>query len=521
MQTASTLSHQLAQGGVRPHKWELLMSFTKQFNNTISYFTLDSSNLDGSNILMPTDDNPIQYWDFYSYSKYRERLQSMSWSSSLAFPHSVQSSMADFTLNNYDNYFTPNTYSPIAPYILPGRPVKILAGYGNERLLQQFVGLTQDKPTLDPNTKTAIFKAAGFMTEIFTLRLSSAVALSNVRTDEALAAIFSQFGIASTAYSLDRGRNTIPFLFLENSSTVGEALTKIMEAEGGRLFIDEQGVIRFVQRLESPSGPVFTFNETNVVSSKHSDEAQVINRVVVKTNIRQLQADQPVFFGSGTNGNATLSKNLLVKASGTAQYEISLDNPLAAYTTPTLGSSVISSWFTAENLSASNVTSNLSITSTIITAEKLTFTFSNTNAFDVYVNAIVVWGQPAKIIDNIVFNAFDQSSIDKYGEYTYETDNDLFGNVENCESFAYTVLDAYALPGTIVDMVVKGDYSLQLADVVWLDLPDTAGAFQIIDLTTSISIQGIEEKIKVKRYDPRHWFVLNQSSLDAGDILGP
>jgi hypothetical protein len=521
MQTASTTFHSLAQGGIRPHKWNLLMSFTKQFNSSINYFTLDSSSLDGTDILKATDDNPLQYWDYYSYTSYRSRLQSMSWSSSLAFPHSVESSMADFTLNNYDNYFTPNTFSPIAPYILPGRPTKILAGYGNEQMVQQFVGVTQDKPTLNADTKSAVFHALGFMTEIFALRLSSAVALSNVRTDEALAAIFNQFGIASTAYSLDRGRNTIPFLFLEDSSTVGDALTKIMEAEGGRLFIDEQGVIQFIQRLNQPTGAVFTFNKTNVVAVKHSDETQVINRVVVKTNIRQLQDDQPIFFGSGTNGNATLTKYLKVPASSTAIYEVSLDNPLATYTIPTNGVSTTSSWFTAENISALAVTSNISVTSTSLTTEKLKLTFTNTNGFDVYIDALAVWAQPAKVIDNIVYNAFDQTSIDKYGEHTYETDNDLFGNVENCESFAYTILDAYAVPGTIIEMIVKGDYALQLADIVWLDLPDTAGSFQIIDLSTTVSGDGIEEKIKVKRYDPRHWFTLNTSSLDGSDILAP
>lgn len=521
MQTVSTKFHQLAQGSVRPHKWDVLLSFDKTFNDTIDYFTLDSSDLDGDDILKPVDDNPIQYWDFYSYVSYRDRLQSMSWSNSLAFPHSVQSASADIALNNYDNYFTPNTFSPIAPYILPGRPIKILAGYDSETIIQQFVGNTKDKPTLDSSTKSAQFHALGFINEIAALRLAYTVALSNVRTDEALAAIFEQFGINGTAYSLDRGRNTIPFLFLESGGTVGDALNKIMEAEGGELYVDEQGIIRFQQRLVSPTGPVFTFNTTNVNSYTPSDESQIINHVVIKSTIRGLQDTQPIFFGSGTTGNAALTNSLLIEAGSTADYDILLNDPLADFDDPTLGAETSDSWFTALKLNGDNVITNVIVSDSTLTVSKLTLTFHNTNSFDVYVDAIEVWGEPAKVIDNIIYDARDQDSIDKYGEYVYELDNDLFGNEENCESFAYTILDAYNQPGTIINMKVKGDYALQLGDVVWVDLSDTSGSFKIIGESTSITTDSVDETLQVKRYDPRHWFVLDESDLDGGDILAP
>ena len=174
MQSVSSTFHQLAQGGIRPHKWELLVSFDKQFDDTIEYFILDSSQLDGADLLKPVDDNPLQYWDYYSYRPYRDRLQSMSWSSSLDFPHSVQSSMADILLNNYDNYFTANTTSPIAQYILPGRPVKILAGYGSEATIQPFVGsLKLAKGSLSSISNCAVLLAG-------TSRLSVNVALPAV-----------------------------------------------------------------------------------------------------------------------------------------------------------------------------------------------------------------------------------------------------------------------------------------------------------------------------------------------------
>ncbi len=519
MQTVSSKFHELAQGGVRPHKWEVLISFDKAFDDTTTFFMLDSSLLDGTDVLKPVDDNPIQYWDYYKYLPYRDRLQSLSWSNNLDFPHSVQYSIADLTLSNHDNYFTPNTYSPLAAYILPSRPIKILAGYGSETTIQQFVGITQGKPALDAETKSASFRALDFISEIASLRFSSTLALSNVRTDQALVAIFNQFGISSSAYSLDRGRNVIPFLFLETQGNVGEALEKIMQAEGGELYLDEQGLIRFTERLALPLSPVFTFNDTNVRSFKHSDQSQIINRVVIKSAIRQLQDSQPIFSGSGTLGNATLTTNVLVPQNGSVSYDIQLDDPITTLINPTTGVQTASSWFTAQKLDGTVVSSNVTVSSSSVTSTKLTLIFANTNAFDAYINALEVWAQPAKVVDTIIFDAKDQDSIDSNGEYVYDIENDLFGNESNCESFAYTVLNAYSQPGTIIDMKAKGDYALQLTDVVWLDLNDIIGPFRIIGKSTVISSQGIEETFKLKRNNPNNWFVLDSSLLDGSDEL--
>lgn len=521
MQAVSSKFHELAQGGIRPHKWEVLMSFNKEFDDTRSFFVLNSSQLDGPDVLQPIEDNPIQYWDYYEYVAYRSRLQSLSWSSRLDFPHSVRYSVADVTLNNYDNYFTPGTNSPLAPYILPGRPIKILAGYGAEPILQQFVGITQGKPVLDKEAKSASFHALDFISEIAALRFASTVALSNVRTDEALVAIFDQFGISPSSYALSRGRNVIPFLFLETDGSVGDALNKIMQAEGGELYLDEQGLIRFTDRLAISPTPVFTFNESNVASFKHSDETRIINRVVIKSAIRQVQAMQPIFSGAGITESAALINNVTVPASGTATYEIPLDNPAVSVDTPTNGFSTASSWFTAEKADGSGVPSGLTVSDVAITATKLTLTFSNTNAYAVYVNALEVWAEPAKVVDTIIFEAKDQSSIDSYGEYVYSIENDLFGNEENCESFAYTIINAYAQPGTILDMKVKGDYALQLGDIVWVDVADVTGSFKIIGKSFNIIGRGIEESIKLKRSNPENWFVLGQSQLDGADELAP
>lgn len=521
MQIVSPSFHQKSQAGIRKHRWSLLISFDKEFDDSRTFFTLDASTLDGTDVLAPVGDNPIQFWDFYSYVPYTNRVISLGWEREIDFPFSVQSSVADVVLNNFDNYFSSHTNSPINQWLIPGRPLKLFSGYDNEPLLQQFVGLTQDKPELDQSARTAKFEALDYLSEIFKLQLSESVAMSNVRTDEALAALFEQFGIESYQYVLARGRNVIPFLFLEEGKSAADAFREIMQAEGGQLWIDEQGMIRFDQRLVTADGPVMTFNDSNISSISTTGDTEIINRVSITSNIRTVQDAQPIHAGSGEISSPTLSEPVVFPASSTGQYIIKLNDPLGGYSEPTLGFSSGDSWFTAQTKAGSDVVTNISVTDSILSVNTLTLTFTNTNSFDVYMNAIEVYGQPARIVDTINYEAYDQDSVDQYGEHLLKIENDLFGSESNCESFAYTTIDAYSQFDSIIEMSVKGNPALQLGDIIWVDTTKIAGQFQIIKISNSISPDGVTQVLKAKRYNPRHWFILDTSLLDDGDVLAP
>src|SRR5690606_41445615 len=110
---------------VRPHSWGSLISFTKAYDDDVTFFTYDVSEYDGPDVYAPNNDNPLQAWDKYAYTNYSERIIDMAVTRELTFPYSVASAIADFTLNNYDKLFTPHSSSPIEQYILPKRPVKI------------------------------------------------------------------------------------------------------------------------------------------------------------------------------------------------------------------------------------------------------------------------------------------------------------------------------------------------------------------------------------------------------------
>ncbi len=521
MQSVPLSFHQKSQAGIRKHKWSLLMSFDKSFDPARTFFTLDSSTLDGTDVLAPVGNNEIQFWDFYAYTPYTDRVMSMEWERESAAPYSVQSSSASVTLNNFDNYFSSHTNSPINNYLVPNRPMKILSGYHGAPLLQQFVGLTKGNIELDQTERVAKLNALDYLSEIFTIPLSQSIAMSNVRTDEVLAAIFTQFGIEAYQYSLTRGRNIIPFLFIPNGADITEYIRKIMEAEGGQLWIDEQGIIRFDQRLTLPTGPVFTFNESNISALSSTGDQQIINRVKLKSNIREVQGVQPIHYGSGQLSNPVLSSQVVVPASGTVTYNISLSDPLEGYSEPTLGEIAGDSWFTVVTSTGDTISTDVSVTASTLTTNQLSLVFTNTNVIDAYIQSIQVYGEPAKIVDTLDYEAFDQESIDAYGDHLLSIDNDMFGSESNCESFAYTLLDAYAQFDGIIEISVKGNPALQLGDIIWVDTSKVAGQFKITKISNSISTRGVPQVIRAERYTPRHWFVLDQSLLDSTEVLAP
>lgn len=95
-----------AKGQVRPITWQFLASFPKDFDYGVAFFTLDTSTLDGTDILASEDALELQEWDKYSYNDYTARLMQLEWQREETIPYSVNMATADVKLLNIDNYFT-------------------------------------------------------------------------------------------------------------------------------------------------------------------------------------------------------------------------------------------------------------------------------------------------------------------------------------------------------------------------------------------------------------------------------
>lgn len=518
MQIVAPGFNQRADGDIRPLSWGVRISFDKQFDDDVTFFTLDQSQLNGIDILAPTGDNPIQAWDYYKYANFTERLIYMSVQRSLEFPYSVVSAIADFQLNNYDKYLTPNSGSPISSYILPKRPVRLLQGFSNTAL-PQFVGLTEGMPEIDREGGTATFTAMDFLTWIYDMPIRNTETLTNVRTDEVLANIFAQFGLTPTQYDLAKGRNTIPFLFFEkDQQTAGDIIRPLMQAEMGMLWLDEQGIIRFRPRLEQPDDSVYTFDHDSIISLDTEGEDTIINRVIINASPRELQEAQIIHSVTNAAGDENT-----INANSSKPLNLALDDPSINIVEPTLGENSSLSWFTAKNMVGEPVTSNVSITGVAELTNSYTIFIDNDNAFPVIIDNVVLWGEPAKIVGGkpLTWNGYDDVSLAKYEEKPLKIDNNFIQSLAQANSLGLTMLDEYSEYASVLNLEVKGNPALQLSDIISLDYDEFTGQYRIIGIANKTQGSKFTQILKLRAYSPRQWFTLNQSVLNGSDTLAP
>lgn len=518
MQIVSPTFNSLASADIRPLSWGADISFEKETNPDLTWFTLDQSTLNGGDILGISGDEPFLPWNYYSYTNFTERVNYISVERSLDFPYSVVSALADFQLNNYDKYFTPNSSSPISSYILPKRPVRLFQGFANTSL-PQFVGLTEGMPEIDRINGTATFTAMDFLTWIYDMPIRNTIAMQNVRTDEVLANIFEQFGLTPAQYDLAKARNVIPFLFFEKEQqTAGDIIRPLMQAEMGMLWLDEQGIIRFRPRLEQPDEPVYIFDEDNIVSLETSGDDEIINHVIINADVREVQEWQTVY--SKTDSDTTLH---VVPAGSTYTLPAQLSDPCLTIEDPEFGENADVSWFTAAIPDGTNVSTGVSVTSTELKTNTFDITFTNSNGFDVNINQLSLWGQPARQIslEPTVYDAYDDESVAKYEEKVLTIDNNFIQSVSQAESLALTILDEYSEHNDIITAEVKGNPALQLSDIVEVSYEEFSGEYRIIGITNKTQDAKFSQVLRCKKYNPRHWFTLDQSILDGTDVLAP
>lgn len=505
----------LASMGGRHLNWGAMISFDKAFDDNITFFTLDTSTLDGTDILAPTEDNPLQAWDFYEYTDYSDRLIDFTVEMKLDFPYSVVSSIADFSLNNFDDHFTPLSASPIASYILPKRPIRLLGGFKNTNL-PLFVGLTQGMPEINDDSKIVTFTAFDFLTQIYEMPIRETIAMANVRTDEVLANIFAQFGLAPSQYDLGVGRNVIPFLFFERQQqTAGDVIRALMQSEMGWLWLGEDGIIRFRPRLEQPTDPVYIFDDTNIVSAAGLDETGIINKVIINADVRVVQDYQYV-----VSKDITDTRLAIVPASSTTTLSFELQDPCLTIEEPDFGEHAGVSWFTAALPNGTPVTTDVIYDSYELKTNTIEITIQNDNAFDINIDQMWIYGRPGKKIslEPTVYENMESDSVAKYEVQSIEINNNFIQSIDQARSLALTILDEYAEHNDVIELEVKGNPAIQLADVVYVDYQNYSANYRIIGIKNSIGNSKYTQILKCRRYTPRQWFTLDQSILGGDDV---
>lgn len=505
MQTVPAQFNSHAANGLRQTAWALRISFDKTFEPGIGFFTLDESLLDGTDLLAPSEGEIIQEWDKYNYQDYTDRVIQLEWTREEEVPYSVSQAIADIKLNNYDNYFTRNS-SPLDPNLLPRRPLRILGGFGNT-VIPQFVGLSETVPVTDKKSGTASIHAQDFLSYIFNKPLDQTVMLQDVKTDEVLDYLFDLVGLLPSSYVLDEAYNEIKFVYWEKGKKLGEAIKDLMQAELGSLYMTEDGIIRFKNRTQPSGDPVMSFDSSNIIDYKTSDESKIYNVVEINANVREVQDMQPVY---------TLSEPIQILAGATKEEFFTLTDPITTLGDITLVAN------SQEDGQGTDLSANISVTDTDAFATAVKIEFANSGA-DAYITQLEIQGTPAKALgDPLYVRLEDEASVEDFEEQVLTISNDFIQSTDAANSIGLSILNYYSNYSNTIELDVKGNFALQLGDNIAVNIDDISQTYTLNKIVNILEKPGrYIQRLTGKVYNIPNFFILDESLLNGEDVLAP
>lgn len=512
MQTVTTAFNERANKAMRKITHRALMSFPRAYNATVSFFTIGVSTIGGADIIKG-DGSVVAEWDKYQYDDYTGRIKSIEVTRQEDMVNSTCLAQADIILENHDNYFTPSRGSTIQNYILPYRPVKLYGGFGAEAI-PQFVGLTEKMPTIDERNKTASFHCIDFMYSLFNRPLDQAVMYQDKRTDEILASLLVAFGISPTQYSFDTGFNIVKFAFFDKGSKFGDVVKELMEAEMGRFFMDESGVIRFKNRQNYTSAVQWFFNTSNIIDIQTSTQDEIINVVTVKANVREVQAKQKYW---------ELQSPVSIPAGGSVDIWADFNDPVTSVDAPAYITSATTSLYTTNTLqdgSGNQIASGISFSNTLF-AKSYKMTVSNSNAYAVYITSIELYATPALVVKQIYVRQADSTSVAKYDERVLDIENDYINNEGDANSKAQIILDDYSGYANTYVMNVKGNPALQVGDAVSVNVWGFSGTYVITKIVNRWADGRFSQQLTVRKKVFRTFFTIGVSTIGGSDVIAP
>jgi len=499
MQT-NDLIYEASKQDMRRFTWKVAIAFERDFDPTVTFFSVgDSGSMIGGVDLIPGESDVVQEWDKYTFTEYTSRVIDVQVEREKDFPFSVVAATADVIFNNYDGFFDPNGTSPISPYVLPYRPIKIWMGFDDQYVLK-FSGLTERMPSIDDSSKTVSFHCIDFLSLVFDKPLDELPLYENERTDVILAGMLQEAGLSSGQYDLDPGLTYLDVFTATKGQKFVDAAKPLMEVESGTLLMDEQGMIRFKNRQNVNSNIVHAFEKhRDIVDIVARREDDLINTVIIESDVRTLGPTQYLWASS---------EPVLVPASGTATLWADIPDPAPDVDVPVLDALSGSSYFvyaTEDGTGAS--VGGVTVSSATLYGSSYKMVFSNSNTYSLYVTSVTLYGTPYKISDQLYVRETDAVSVAKYGERVYQTKNDAFQSESVASSKAAQIIDDNNEYGAISEIKVKGTPQFQIDDLISVEVDGRYQVGSIWKIVENMSLDGgFEQTLSLKEYTRRTYF---------------
>lgn len=499
----------------------LMVSWKKDLLPTITLFTIGVSSIGGNDIIAG-DTGAVPNWNKYVFEDESDRLISAEWGRELNEPTGgLTKALAEFELDNTSRRYTPD-YSggdsviSTASY-LPRRPVNLQAGFnygGVDHNIPQFVGLTSKPPIIDKRSGTARYQAEDFVGYLQNKNVDTDAMFTSIRTDQAIEQFLVNSGFSTSQYDLDYGINVIPFALFEKGTKAGKYLNDLVQAENGRLYQDEEGVIKFQNRQAWDSFPYFnvqrTISTAQVINDRTPDTSHLINVVEVKSKVRVKQPLQVVM-----NFNTATAIN----AGETIELFFNYEDPILEVISPTVAGT--ESYYLANSEpdgSGTDVTSSVSLSSIANFAKTSRLRFTNNGSSQLFLTSVVISGRPAKVINDIYYRDKRGISVTAYEEQPYLVENDYIQGTDWANSYTQLILNDYSRPENIQELVIRAMPELQFGDLIsW-----RGRYWRVFGINTRLDPrEGFIQTLKLLQREVVSYFRIGISTIGGSDKIAP
>lgn len=505
------------------------VAWKKTLNNNIRLFTIGVSTIGGTDIIASAG-GVNSDWNNYQYQNESAYLMNLSYERSLQMPAGgANKALAEIELDNTSGRFTPRymggnseLYTAVQK---PRRPLVINAGFnynGVDNNIPQFVGVTSKPPDASSRDKTANFQAEDFIGFLQNKYVDNTTMFTAQRTDQVLATILGNLGYGTAQYELDYGINLINFGIYETGTKYIDVIQKLVQAENGQFYQDEEGILRFENRQHWDSSPHNTIQRVittaMVLDAKITGDSHIINVVEVKGTPREKQATQRVFQGQGFSGTG----NILVPASGNKEVWVNYDDPMLAITTPVPATtSGDYSYYAANALedgTGTDLTSSIYVKSIQNFARASKIVFGNNSTSPAYIIKLDIWGRPARRTGDVYARNERGASVTAYEERPFKIENEYIQSNSWAQSYTEMILRDFANPENLQQITIRAIPELQLGDLVsW-----QGRYWRIFGIKSKINPSvGFVQDLQLLQRTITTYFRIGISTIGGSDQIAP
>lgn len=502
------------------------VAWKKDYRPGITFFTIGVSRIGGIDTI-PGPAGVNSRFGQYLFEDDSAYVTGYAYERSLSVPTGgMTKALAEVDLDNTSGRYTPRQMGGTSAIFtangLPRRPVTISAGFnvsGAPYAIPQFAGITDRPAVLDMRRKSARLQAEDFIGFIQNTIVDKSAMFTYQLSGQVIEDSLSTLGFSTAQYDVDPGVNIIKFGLFETGVTWGNYMQKITEAEGGHLYQDEEGKIRFEDRHHWTNFPHFNVQRVistgMVLEQKTPDYDHIINVVEVTGTPRELGQTQLIWQSSAYAGAGVITINPGEQVEVWANY----NDPVWNVDTPVLGGETSFFLVNAEpDGSGASIVGSVLLKSITTFAQSSKLVFESTSTKIRYITNIDIWGRPARKTGDVYYKGKMGSSITAFEERTLKITNDYIQDGSWAQSLAEMILADYSRPENLQTITIRAIPELQLGDLVsW-----QGRYWRIWDIKSTINPSvGFIQELSLLQRTIKTYFRIGVSSIGGSDLIAP